>query len=211
MHECLEQFKHWLEFKRDDVFWAVCVCTTGNAASMGIGFRLAPLRSRWAGLVWFRQNYRGHMQDSSRLLTGFVLSVSRHTCACSGPEEREPAASHLHSRQSFPPVRNVSSLTNRGGPLVLFHQCDHCVTMETGLLSCNYTPLKLLIRCWVIQSAIMTRAFWKSFSSLSNICLPVPSEKRSCSTYCHFESSQISSASRLLALSIAKHTAVTRA
>ena len=53
MHECLEQFKHWLKCKLDDVFFTLasaCVRQEVQPA-WGSGFCLARLRSRCAGLV----------------------------------------------------------------------------------------------------------------------------------------------------------------
>lgn len=166
----------------------VCVCATGNVASMGIGFCLALLRSRWAGLVWFHQDHPGHMQDSSLPLTGCVClqRAATHALAQAWGARARSLPPPPTSRQSFLPMKNMSSLTNSGGSLLLFHQCDHCVTMETRLLSRDYTHLKLLIHCRVIHSAIMTWICWKSFNSTSNMCLPARSKKYSCSTYCHF-------------------------
>lgn len=98
----------------------VSVCTTGNTASMGIGLCLALLRSRWTGLVGFHQDNGGHMQDSSLLLTGFVLSVSCNTCACSG----------LRSKSVLPP-------TSTAGKVFSPWKICHLLQIEAVLFCCS--------------------------------------------------------------------------
>lgn len=53
MHECLQQFKHWLKCKIDDVFWAAwCLRVFDRKCSQhGDWVYLAPLRSRWVRLL----------------------------------------------------------------------------------------------------------------------------------------------------------------
>lgn len=195
MHECLELFKHWLKCKLDDVFWAAQCLRAYNRKCSQHGDRvlaLALLRSRWAraggqAVLWFHWDYQGHMQDTSPPLTGSVLTMGSDTCTPPPIWVWGVRMSPLlPSRQNSLSTKSMSSHTSRGSHLRLFHPCGHCVTMETGLLSCLYTHLKLLSHCGPIQSTIMSWICWKSFSSVSGICLPAHSKTYSCSTLVSF-------------------------
>lgn len=157
---------------------------------------LAPLRSRWARLVgrtggqallWFHRDHRGHMQG--QLTTPHCL--------------RSESASSQQAK-FFLPREYVTSYSQCAVSPV----CDHCVTMETGLLSRIYTHLS---HCSVVQPAVMTWVFYKLLSSVAKhlfTCTRRGIQLLRSSVIC--KAARNASASWLLLLSIQKHTAVTQ-
>lgn len=116
--------------------WCLRVCNR-KCNQHGDRARLALLRSRWVGLVDRRccdsTGTTGAIcRTAHRPSLGLCLQWdATHVLT---PVWRARACA-LSGKSSFF-TNNMSSLTDRGGPLVLSHPCDHCVTMETGVLPC---------------------------------------------------------------------------
>lgn len=159
-------------------FWCLRVYNR-KCSQHGDQVCLAPLRSRWAGLVGRRCC---DSAGSIKAICGTAHHPSLGLCL-------QWATTHAltpvwgaracpPSRQSSFYTKNMSSRTDRGSPLLLFPPCDRCVTMETGLLHLHsfetFMPLQSYSVCYCNVDFLQ--------ASVSNICLPAHSEKYSCST-----------------------------
>lgn len=130
---------------------------------------LALLRSRWVRLVGRRCcDSIGTIKAICERLTTphwlWVYSGLQHMYSPQSVEGERvlPAGKVL-------PTPRMCHLSQIGRPLLLFHPCEHSVTMETGLLPCISTNLKFCSLHSVKQSPVMTCIFWKPFLCLQQL------------------------------------------
>lgn len=131
MHECLEQFKHWLKHKVDDVFWVAQRLSLCNrkCRQQRLSFAFGSAEDQvgmgwWAGAIppGLSRPYEAQLISPHWVhMVGLNMYSPQSEALECGPPSRHISFSTM----------NMSSLTHRA-PL-LFHPCEDFVTMETAL------------------------------------------------------------------------------
>lgn len=105
-------------------------------------------RTGGQAVQWFHRDYQGQLTTPHWLwaYSGFQHMYSPQS------EERE----HVLPAWKVLFTPRMCHLSQIGHPLLLFHPCDHSVTMETRLLPCIPANLKLWSPHSVFQSSFMT-------------------------------------------------------